>query len=230
MFEDADYQKIKEKIGYSFLKKEYLQEAFTHASFCHEHPNLAKTDNEKLECLGDSVLNLLALDFLWNRSISEKELSLQRAHLTNKEALIFYTESLGIAEHLLLGKGESQKKASPSLLANLFEALLGAIYLDGGFCACKSFGKNVLNCLFLERSKSFQVSSKTRLQEFVQRDRLGDIFYETVEETGLEHEKQFTIGVKIAGKIAAKGLGSSKKEAEEKAAFFAIEKLFASKQ
>jgi len=206
-----------------------LSLAFTHRSFLNENASV-KEHNERLEFLGDAVLELASSAFLYEKfpEIPEGELTAYRAALVKTTSLGKVAETIGFGESLKLSKGEEMSggRHNPSMLADTFEAVIGAIYLDKGYQAVVEF---LHQYLFVEidqiiQNKLFK-DFKSSLQEYVQAHGSTSPEYEVVEEVGPDHSKIFTIGVKVGGKQIATGAGKSKQEAQQQAAKSALEKL-----
>lgn len=220
---------IEEKIGYVFENKELLSLSFIHRSFVNEHKNQVQSHNERLEFLGDSVLGMAMADFLYHRlpNYPEGPLSQFRSRLVDAQACAYYLQKLGLQEFILLGRGESLSdgKAKVSILADAFEALVGAIFIDGGFVVAKSF----LLCHF-EEDMEIVIGSPSRnfkaeLQDYSQKKYKQAPVYKVVQETGPDHAKVFHVMVLVEGKEMGMGIGESKKQAEQQAAFNALSKL-----
>ncbi len=230
----ASYSKnlktLEEAIGYSFKERSLLIEALTHSSYANEHQKEGVSDNERLEFLGDAVLGLVVVDSLYSASerLPESDMARLKAFLVSKNVLSNIARKLGIGEYLRLGKGEERTggKNKDNILADAMEAVLGAIYIDGGF----KEAKRVINRLFQERiTEAVQTKEaydyKTALQELTQ-NRFGVLpEYEIVREEGKEHEKTYAVEVFIKGEKMGEGTGRSKKEAQMMAAKMAIEQL-----
>ncbi len=220
---------IEEKIGYVFENKELLSLAFIHRSFVNEHKQQIQSHNERLEFLGDSVLGMAMADFLYHRlpNYPEGPLSQFRSRLVDAQACAYYLQKLGLQEFILLGRGEflSDGKAKVSILADAFEALVGAIFIDGGANVAKSF----LLCHFQEDMETVIGSPsrnfKAELQDYSQKKYKQAPVYKVVQETGPDHAKIFHVMVLVEGKEMGVGLGESKKQAEQQAAFNALSKL-----
>ncbi len=220
---------IEEKIGYVFGNKELLVLSLIHRSFVNEHKSQIQSHNERLEFLGDSVLGLLTADFLYHRlpSYPEGPLSQLRSRLVDAQACAHYFQKLGLQEFILLGRGEamSDGKAKVSILADAFEALIGAIFIDGGLGIAKSF----LLCHFESGIEGVIESPsrnyKAELQDYSQKKYKQAPVYKVMQETGPDHAKVFHVVVIVDEKEAGMGLGESKKVAEQKAAFDAMSKL-----
>ena len=220
-------EKIEQTIGYSFKDRKLLTNAFSHSSFVNEK-HLSKSDcNERMEFLGDAVLELVTSEFLFNRykKLQEGELTKLRAGLVCEPALAYSAREIELSEYLLLGHGESMTggKNRDSILSDAMEALIGAIYLDGGLTNAKEFvEKYVLNDI--EHKKLF-FDSKTIFQEMVQSDNMGAISYKLLAEYGPDHDKSFKEAVYIGETEYGVGKGHTKKAAEQIAAYNAILKL-----
>ena len=216
---------LQETIGYTFSDLSLLEQALSHSSYVNEHRKLKKADNERLEFLGDAVLELSSSDFLFRAypDLPEGELTKFRASLVCEPTLAVCAGDIGLPECILLGKGEEMTggRARASIISDALEALIGAIYLDGGFENAKSFVfRFVMNDI--EHKKLFS-DSKTILQEIVQSDfRDEEITYELIGEEGPDHAKQFLVQLKIGSCIYGKGKGSTKKAAEQEAAYQAL--------
>ena len=218
-----------EKIGYSFKSIKLLNQAITHKSYVNEY-NLKFKDNERLEFLGDSVLDLIigeySLKNFTNRM--EGDLSKIRAALVNESNLSKIARSLNLGEYIQLGKGESQSGGcnKSSILANAFEAMVAAIYLDGGL---KKTTKVILPLFKTDLHSLANTSSyrdfKSELQEYTQGKKIAIPVYKVEKEIGPDHNKIFQITVSINGKISGKGKGKNKKEGEQEAAKEALQKL-----
>ena len=220
-------EKIEQTIGYSFKDRKLLTNAFSHSSFVNEK-HLSKSDcNERMEFLGDAVLELVTSEFLFNRykKLQEGELTKLRAGLVCEPALAYSAREIELSEYLLLGHGESMTggKNRDSILSDAMEALIGAIYLDGGLTNAKEFiEKYILNDV--EHKKLF-FDSKTIFQEMVQSDNMGAISYKLLAEYCPDHDKSFKEAVYIGETEYGVGKGHTKKAAEQIAAYNAILKL-----
>jgi ribonuclease III len=221
---------IEEKIGYVFENKDILIMSLIHRSFVNEYRDIAKQHNERLEFLGDSVLGLVMADYLYHRlpDYPEGQLSQLRSRLVDAAACAHFLKKLDLGDFILLGRGEkmSEGKTKVSILADVFEALLGAIYLDGGLVIVKSF----LLCHFEEDFEAAIGSParnyKAELQDYSQKKFQKPPVYKVVEQTGPDHSKIFHVMVLVDEKEAGIGMGASKKEAEQRAAFDALSKEF----
>ena len=219
---------IEEKLGYTFENKEFLIQSFIHRSFINEYRDGPLQHNERLEFLGDSVLGLIVADYLYHRlpGCPEGQLSQLRSKLVDAPSCAQYLQKLSISDHILLGKGEmmTSGKAKPSILADVFEALLGAVYLDGGLSTAKSFLIYHFETEFEAAIGSPPRNYKAELQDLSQREFQKIPVYKVIEESGPDHAKQFHVMVFVDEKEAGVGMGLSKKEAEQRAAFDALSK------
>jgi ribonuclease-3 len=218
-----DFENLEKKLKIFFKNKNLLIEAFCHRSFLNENPNFFTPSNERLEFLGDAVLGLVTTEYLFKTfpEKSEGELTKIRSALVNSKILSEVAKKLGFEEYLLLSKGEekSQGKSRERILANTFEAFLGALYLEFGFDFCKKFvEKNLLSLLPEILEKGIIENPKTKFQEIIQEKFKITPTYKVLEEFGPEHSKTFIVGLYVGEKLISKGEGSSKQEAEENAA------------
>ncbi|MCR5674440.1 MAG: ribonuclease III [Lachnospiraceae bacterium] len=224
---DTGLKAFEERIGYRFSDPALLTRAFTHSSYANEQRDAAFPDYERLEFLGDAVLEVVASDFLFHRfpDLKEGELTKKRASMVCEAALSHCAREIGVGEHLLLGHGEeaSGGREREAILADVMEAVAGAIYLDGGFERSRDF---ILRFI-LENREQLQLfyDAKTILQETVQGRKLPALTYRIVGEKGPEHRRIFTCEVLIGQEKMGEGEGTSKKIAEQKAAYQAILKL-----
>ena len=213
---------IESCIGYTFVDKNLLLTAFTHPSYANEHKSRVHGHNERLEFLGDSVLGLLVADFLYSRlpEMAEGLLSLYRSKIVEGTSCQLFAEKLKIGDYLMLGKGERRNwgRGRESILADLFEALMGAIYLDGGLEAANSFFFSHFIEELSAMIESPQGNWKAELQDFCQKLYQETPIYSVLGESGPDHSKQFEIAVLVQGKEVGRGTGSSKKEAQQQAA------------
>jgi ribonuclease III len=220
---------VEEKLGYVFENKDVLTLAFIHRSFVNESKGSAMHHNERLEFLGDSVLGLSVADYLYHRlpGYPEGQLSQLRSRLVDASSCALYLQKLGLAESILLGKGErmSEGHAKASIKADVFEALIAAIYLDGGYQVVKSF----LLCHFEDEIEKVIGSPprnyKAELQDYSQKKFQRGPVYKVIDETGPDHAKVFHVLVSVNENELGIGMGASKKEAEQRAAFAALSKL-----
>ncbi len=217
-----DIQKLEKSLGVTFKNKELLKQALTHRSYINENPSFPLGHNERLEFLGDAVLELVVTDFLYHHYENpEGELTNWRAALVNRQILADVASKLAIDENLFLSRGEAKCKGKSRriILANAFEAVIGAVYLDQGIKKVTKFiEKNVL-CLLPEIiEKKLYIDAKSHLQELVQEKVSITPEYRVISETGPDHAKSFKVGVWIGEKLIGQGKGSSKQEAQERAA------------
>ena len=209
---------LMEKIGYRFQNPALLERALTHSSYANER---GVDSNERLEFLGDSVLGFIAADYLFkNVTGSEGKLSKQRASIVCEKALAHYSRTLGVGECLRLGKGERLNGGAEreSTLEDAFEAIVGAIYLDGGIEPARAFALPFLeNELHNTRDHQFR-DYKTLLQEVVQHSPDELLQYVLVGESGPDHNKKFTVEVHLNSNVIGRGTGKTKREAEQQGA------------
>ena len=226
---DNDHAEIERKLGYRFNATDLLEEALRHSSFVNEQPDQDLRDNERFEFLGDAVLNLVIGHILMQRypDLKEGDLSRIRANLVNESQLAHIARSIDLGFFIRLGKGEIQTMGheKDSILANTFEALIAAVYLDGGFDAAF----NLINTNFSPLLEdNFQTADhqdyKSKLQEIVQENQGPMPDYRVIREEGPDHEKTFWIELTVFG-IETQGSGKSKKMAEQDAARKALEIL-----
>lgn len=211
---------IEAKLDYRFRDRKLLVLAFTHRSFINENRELASEHNERLEFLGDSVLGLLVAEHLYKErpTTAEGELSTVRSQLVQASACIHYVEKLDVGQYVLLGKGEQQSggRGRESIYANLFEAIIGAIFLDGGIEAAGEFFFHHFQDEF--ETLSAEGNWKAKLQDHTQKTYQKIPEYVVVEESGPDHAKHFVVEVRLDEKVIGRGEGSSKKEAQQNAA------------
>jgi ribonuclease-3 len=219
---------IEEKLGYVFDDKDFLILSLVHRSFINEYREGPLEHNERLEFLGDSVLGLVVADYLYHRlpAHPEGQLSQLRSRLVDANSCAQFLQKLDLSAHILLGKGETltEGRTKTSIQADVFEALLGAIYLDGGLGVTKSFLLFHFETEFEAAIGSPPRNYKAELQDFSQRQFQKPPHYKVVDETGPDHSKIFHVMVLIDDKEAGVGMGASKKEAEQRAAFDALSK------
>lgn len=220
---------IEERIGYIFENKDLLAQAFIHRSFVNEHRHLGHSHNERLEFLGDAVLGLVISDFLYHRFPDSQEgpLSQIRSQLVDASACAAFLQRLELASFILLGRGEKRDegKAKISILADAFEALIGAIFLDGGWLSARGFLLSYCNEAIEATLKSPARNYKAELQDYSQKKFQKAPVYAVVQEVGPDHAKMFHVRVLIEDQEMGFGIGPSKKEAEQKAAQEAMGKL-----
>ncbi|MFP4081169.1 MAG: ribonuclease III [Candidatus Aminicenantes bacterium] len=226
---------LEKKIGYRFRNKNILLQALTHSSYAYENYQHNRSDNEVLEFLGDSVLSLIIADFLYKSypDLSEGELSKLKSAAASTSSLSYFAQKISLDKKLLLGKGEEKSggRKKKTILAGAFEALIAAIYLDGGLQAAKKFTYTHLRLLFkrIDVEKFFINNYKSALQEYLQRENLPAPDYKTLTTKGPDHKRSFVVEVLSEGKPLAKAKGPSKKSAEKKAAQKALKNLLGKK-
>ncbi len=220
------YDMVEKTIGYKFIDKNLLEMAFTHSSYANEQKKLYS--NERLEFLGDSVLSLVVTDFIYRQlpEIDEGYLSKLRALLVCESNLARKSTEIKLGNYLRLSHGEelSGGRERPSILADTFEALIGAIYLDGSLESVRKFIMTFVLNDFYEVYNSGAFDYKSRLQEFAQKNGYS-ISYNVTNETGPDHDKTFYMEAVMNGILVGKGIGKTKKEAEQNSAKEALEKI-----
>ncbi|RSK26994.1 ribonuclease III [Bacillus sp. HMF5848] len=221
--------KFQERIEISFHDEKLLMQAFTHSSYVNEHRRKPNEDNERLEFLGDAVLELTISQFLFNKypTMSEGQLTKLRASIVCEPSLVAFANQLSFGDLVLLGKGEELTggRERPALLADVFEAFIGALFLDKGLDTVVSFLQKYVFPKINEGAFSHVMDFKSQLQEIVQRDNSGILEYKVLQEKGPAHNREFVSRVSLNGIELGTGSGRSKKEAEQKAAQAALEKL-----
>ncbi|NMC08975.1 ribonuclease III [Candidatus Microgenomates bacterium] len=225
-----NHKEIENKLGIEFKNKDLLERAFIHRSYINENRGKVQENNERLEFLGDAVLELIISAKIYTKyqNKSEGDLTAIRSAVVRTESLASQSRELGLGEYLLMSRGEEESggKDKDFLLANLFEAVLGAIYLDKGYSEAENFINRtlVLKIEKIVNEESF-IDPKTKVQEVIQSKYKETPTYEVIKEEGPDHDKYFTIGLKVGNKVIAEGYGSSKQKAEEEAAKKALEIL-----
>lgn len=219
-----DFSKLEERIGYKFKNTDLLETALTHSSYANEK-QLSRGCNERLEFLGDSVLGVITAEYFYHNlnNLPEGEMTKKRAACACEKSLFGFAKEINLGEYLLLGKGEDRTggRRRASVLADAFEALIAAIYLDGGLDAARSF---VLD--FVKKAADQQLKFrdyKTELQEIIQKNPAEHLTYVLVGESGPDHDKRFEVEVMLNSNIMGCGKGKSKKLAEQEAARQALE-------
>lgn len=220
----SDLKELQERIGYQFREERLLRQALTHSSYANEKHMKKLSDNERLEFLGDAVLEVTASEFLYRNhpTLPEGDLTKFRASLVCEPTLAFCTKEMELGDYLYLGKGEEQTggRERKSILSDALEAVIGAIYLDGGFEAAKRFVERFI-LTDIEHKKLF-FDSKTLLQEIVQAQYEEALHYELLGEEGPDHNKQFCVEARIGDRAVGEGRGRTKKAAEQEAAYQAL--------
>lgn len=219
----VDYAALETVIGFPFTEQEHLLSAITHRSYLNENRDATHSHNERLEFLGDAVLELVITDFLYHKypEKPEGELTAVRAALVNTVSLADASTKLGINDYLLMSKGEAKDtgRARQYILANAFEALIGALYVDQGYDIAKQF---IANHLFAKTEeiveKRLWQDPKSRFQELSQEQANVTPTYKTLGQEGPDHDRVFTVGVFLHSELVADGKGRSKQEAEQAAA------------
>ena len=225
---DADMQRVEKMLGVTFTDRAVLQSALTHRSYLNEHREADWPHNERLEFLGDAVLELVITDFLYRKypDKPEGELTAVRAALVNTVSLSEAAGTLGVNEYLLMSRGEAKDsgRARQYILANTFEAIIGALYIDQGYDAAKRF---IGDQLFAKTERIVEhrlwQDPKSRFQELAQERESVTPVYETLSQSGPDHDRTFVIGVFLRQEKIAEGSGRSKQEAEQAAAEAAVE-------
>jgi ribonuclease-3 len=218
-----DFFLLEKHLGLKFKNKDILKQAFVHRSYINENPQLGLEHNERLEFLGDAVLELVITEYLYKKypDKPEGELTNWRAALVNAKMLTLVSQELGFNDFLLLSKGEAKElgKARQYILANTFEAFIGALYLDSGYDSAEKFINSYLLLKLSEIiQKKLYKDAKSHFQEEAQ-EKVGITpVYEVIKEWGPDHKKKFTVGVYLNGSKIGEGEGYSKQEAEEEAA------------
>jgi ribonuclease III len=225
----TDHDQLEAALGYRFRDRGRLEVALRHTSWSNEHPDAAGGDNERLEYLGDAVLDLIVGHRLMDRfpALREGPLSVTRAQVVSEHGLAEVAGKLGLGDWLLLGKGEDKSggRTKPSILADAFEAVVAAVYLDGGFEAAWALVERLLASRIEQVEPTGFFDYKTRLQEMAMARRKEQPTYRVVAELGPDHDKRFVVAVLLADVEWARADGKSKKEAEQAAAAAAAFKL-----
>lgn len=217
-------QELENKIGYHFEDKLLLRQALTHSSFANEQKINKYDDYERLEFLGDAVLELVSSEFLYvrNREMSEGQLTRLRASMVCEQALSYCAREFGLEEYILLGKGEEMTggRKKDSIVSDVMEAIIGAIYLDSGMEQAAAYiHKFILSDL---EHKQLFYDAKTILQERIQQKNEGTLHYVLLREEGPDHDKIFVVEARIDEKKIGEGSGRTKKAAEQQAAYQAL--------
>ncbi|MBQ7956233.1 MAG: ribonuclease III [Lachnospiraceae bacterium] len=224
MLQGYTLEELERRIGYVFDNKALIKQAVTHSSFTNEQKINKLGNYERLEFLGDAVLELISSDFLYHEYPDKPEgtLTKTRAAMVCEPSLAFCARDLELGKFMLLGKGEESTggRDRDSITSDAMEALIGAIYLDGGIGKAKEFiYRFILSDL---EDKQLFFDSKTTLQELAQKELKAEICYELVSENGPEHEKEFVVEVHMDGKVLGRGYGKNKKSAQQHAAYEAL--------
>lgn len=223
-----DISKLEQSIGVKFKDKEVLTQSIVHRSYINEHPEFKLDHNERLEFLGDAVLELVVTEYLYNNFPNpEGDLTNWRASLVNGSNLAKVSKKIGVDDFLMMSKGESKdsnSKARQYILANAIEAIIGAIYLDQGLESAKTFiTDNILSGLKEIIAQKLYIDAKSNFQEKAQEKMSITPIYKVLESSGPDHAKVFKIGVYLDKELVATGVGTSKQEAQTEAAKKALE-------
>ncbi len=225
-----DINACEEKIGYSFNDKILLRQCFTHSTYAYEH---GEKDNELLEFFGDSIIQLVVTEYLYKNSHGDEGiLTRERAEMVSKKPLLDCVRRLGLDKFVLLGKGQERfHNPDDKLYSSIFEALVAGMYIDGGMAIVKRFIKNTLIADYEKResqekkTKQNNCDAKNEFQEYVQKNKLGSVSYETLWKKGPDHMPEFRVAALLNGSRVAEGTGQSKKLAQAQAALVAIKKI-----
>ncbi|MFG6368712.1 MAG: ribonuclease III [Lachnospiraceae bacterium] len=220
-------QELQQKIGYQFHEEALLKQALTHSSFANEQKINKLSNYERLEFLGDAVLELISSEFLYKENVDmpEGQLTRLRASMVCEPALAYCAKDISLNSYILLGKGEEATggRKRDSIISDVMEAVIGAIFLDGGIESAKKFiYRFILSDL---EDKILFLDSKTLLQEEIQKKNTAQLWYELVGETGPDHDKQFHVEAYLDNKLIGCGVGRTKKSAEQQAAYEALLKI-----
>ena len=224
-----DIDAVEEKIGYTFKDKMLLRQAFTHSSYAYEHN---QPNNELLEFFGDSILEFLVTEYLYKKVRGDEGLLTKfRAEMVSKEPLNQAMQMLDLSKYILLGNGQKKNlDKDDKLFSSVFEALVCAMYIDGGITCAKKFINNTLVKQFKQNSlenktQPNDASSKSQFQEFVQKHKLGKIEYKLISKSGPDHMAEFCVALLLNGTELTRQTGFSKKSAEAKSATIALKNL-----
>lgn len=223
-----EFNHVEKVLNYKFKDQQILKNALTHSSYVNERSKLE--NNERLEFLGDAVLELVISFYLYRNHAdsTEGDLTKLRAKIVCTESLAMVSDELNLGKFVFMGKGEENTggRTRKSILANSFEALIGAIYIDGGIQEAEKFILSKLKNNINDAIKGRLIFDyKTKIQEFIQQESTNEIEYVVDSEEGPEHDKVFNINLYMNGKVIGKGTGSSKKEAEQQAAYNGLTQL-----
>jgi ribonuclease-3 len=226
----ADLNELQKILGVSFQQPDVLTQALTHSSYANENPGIAPASNERPEFLGDAILGLIVAENLYRDfpSMSEGEMTRLRSILVKQETLAQIAASIGLGNYLYLGKGEeaSGGREKPANLARALEAVIAAVYLDQGSAITEQLVLEILDTELLKTLyQGAIIDYKSQLQELLQAKTQQTPVYNLIETQGPDHNKKFTVEVRIGTEVLATGVGRSKKKAETEAARIALEKL-----
>lgn len=224
MLSEEKKAELEERIGYTFRDKKLLQQALTHSSYANEQKINKTGDYERLEFLGDAVLELVSSEFIYqeNPEMPEGKMTKKRSSMVCEPSLAFCARDLSLEEYILLGRGEEATggRKRDSIVSDVMEAVIGAIYLDSGIEQARAFIRRFI-LTDLENKQLFY-DAKTILQEVVQQENKGTLHYELIREEGPEHDKTFVVEAMVGEKKVGSGTGRSKKAAEQQAAYEAL--------
>ena len=224
MLTEESITELEKKIEYCFREKALLKQALTHSSFVNEQRIKKLPDYERLEFLGDAVLELTTSDFLFRRfpAVREGELTKRRASIVCGSSLAQCAENISLGEYILMGRGEESTggRHKENMISDVMEAVIGAIYLDGGFEKAVAFIQRFVLSDFEEKRLFYD--SKTLLQEYVQKEKGAVLDYVLVNEYGPDHSREFVVEARVNGNTVGKGIGKTKKGAEQQAAYEAL--------
>lgn len=216
-----DFTEFENKIGYTFKNKDLLHEALSHSSYANEAKN-GRRSNERLEFLGDSVLSIVVSKHLFThfKHLPEGELTKIRASLVCEKALFGFSKRIDLGKYIILGKGEENSggRKRPSIISDAFEAVIAAIYLDGGMEAAEKYVLTFIPKNLSANSSKALHDYKTSLQEIIQRNPEERVEYVLADQTGPDHDREFVVQVKLNSNVIGEGRGHSKKQAEQSAA------------
>ncbi|MFB1049603.1 ribonuclease III [Paraliobacillus sp. JSM ZJ581] len=222
-----DFQPLQNQINIQFLNEGLLRQAFTHSSYVNENKKQPLSDNERLEFLGDAVLELGVSQYLYRTfpNMAEGDLTKLRAAIVCEPALVDFAKELTFHQFVLLGKGEERTggRHRPALLADVFEAFIGALYLDQGFQVVIQFLERYVYPKISQGAFFHGMDYKSQLQELIQQKGTAEIEYEIVAENGPAHDREFVAQVKVNKEVSGQGNGRTKKEAEQRAAKKALD-------
>lgn len=222
----ANLNALQKTLRVRFKDSSLLEQALVHTSYLNENPHLVLSSNERLEFLGDAVLGFIIAVELYRRfpDISEGEMTKLRASVVRRDALAHVARAIRLGDYLFLGRGEeaSGGRRKPANLARALEALIAAIFLDRGLAVTRGF---ILRLVGRELNKGTESDYKSRLQELLQAKQKSKPAYHVIAVAGPEHDRTFTVAVRVGGKVLGKGSGKSKKAAETKAARIALGRL-----
>ncbi|MGP8080749.1 MAG: ribonuclease III [Dehalococcoidales bacterium] len=226
----ADQNELQKTLGVPFEQQELLTQALTHSSYANENPGIAPASNERLEFLGDAILGLIVAENLFQDfpTMAEGEMTRLRSILVKQETLARVAETINLGNYLYLGKGEESSggRDKPANLARALEALIAAVYLDHGYAVTEQFVLEILDAELLKTLyQGTIIDYKSQLQELLQAKAQQTPVYSLIETEGPDHDKKFTVEVKLGNDVLAMGIGRSKKKAETEAARVALEKL-----